>query len=444
MEVLDSRGNPTVQTTVWAGDKSATASVPSGASTGVHEALELRDGDKNRYGGKGVLKACKNVNGKIFEAIKGISAGNQQKIDETMLELDGTANKAKLGANAILSVSLAAARLAAKCQKMELYEYLRQVYLQNDQTPTLTLPQGGREIKKGDLPQRGREMKEVLSQREREEYRLPTPFFNVINGGVHADSGLDVQEFFLIPLEGNFSNKLRMAAEVFHALKSQLASRGFATSVGDEGGFAPKLSSNEEAFKQLETVIKSAKYKLGTDFALGLDAASSEFFNEKKGVYEFKASKIIATPSNVYQVYKKWLAKYPLMAIEDGCAQDDFLGWKFLTQNLGDKTLLIGDDIFVTNPVRIQMGITQKIANAVLIKVNQIGTLTETIEAIKLSQKNNYKIVISHRSGETCDSFIADLAVATNADYIKTGAPSRGERLAKYNRLLEIENQLGK
>jgi enolase len=407
LEVLDSRGNPTVQTTIWAGDKSATASVPSGASTGVHEALELRDGDIKRYGGKGVLKACKNVNEKIFKSIKGISAADQEKIDRTMLELDGTANKAKLGANAILSVSLAAARLAAKSQKKELYQYLANLY--------------GYEIK-----------------------HLPTPFFNVINGGVHADSGLDIQEFFLIPLLGNFANKLRMAAEVFHALKSQLASKGFATSVGDEGGFAPKLSSNEDAFKQLETVIKSAKYKLGTDFALGLDAASSEFFNEKKGVYEFKASKIIATPSNVYQVYKKWLAKYPLMVIEDGCAQDDFLGWKFLTQNLGDKTLLIGDDIFVTNPARIQMGITQKIANAVLIKVNQIGTLTETIEAIKLSQKNNYKIVISHRSGETCDSFIADLAVATNADYIKTGAPSRGERLAKYNRLLEIENQLDK
>ncbi len=407
LEVLDSRGNPTVQTTVWAGETSATASVPSGASTGIHEALELRDGDKHRYGGKGVLKACKNVKDKIFKAVKGVSVSDQQKIDETMLELDGTDNKVKLGANAILSVSLASARLAAKCQKLELFEYLAGIY--------------GYQVK-----------------------GLPTPFFNVINGGVHADSGLDLQEFFLIPLKGNFANKLRISAEVFHTLKSILRSKGLATSVGDEGGFAPKLSSNEDAFRQLEAAIKSAKYKLGTDFALGLDAASSEFFNEKKGVYEFKASKISATPSNVYQVYKKWLARYPLLAIEDGCAQDDFLGWKFLTQNLGDKTLLIGDDIFVTNPVRIQMGITQKIANAVLIKVNQIGTLTETIAAIKLSQKNKYKVVISHRSGETSDPFIADLAVAINAEYLKSGAPCRGERLAKYNRLLEIEDLLSK
>jgi enolase len=334
-----------------------------------------------------------------------LSCGEQQKIDEAMIELDGTANKAKLGANAILSVSLACARLAAKCRKMELFEYLAELY--------------GYQIK-----------------------GLPTPFFNVINGGVHADSGLDVQEFFLIPLKGDFANKLRMGAEVYHSLKSQLSSRGFSTSVGDEGGFAPKLSMNEDAFKQLEAAIKSAKYKLGADFALGLDAASSEFFNEKKGIYEFKAGKMSATSANIYQVYKKWLAKYPLLAIEDGCAQDDLLGWKFLTQNLGDKTLLIGDDIFVTNPVRIQMGITQKIANAVLIKVNQIGTLTETIAAIKLSQKNKYKIVISHRSGETSDDFIADLAVAVNAEYIKSGAPCRGERLAKYNRLLEIEKSL--
>jgi enolase len=405
LEVLDSRGNPTVETTLWAGDISAKASVPSGASTGVHEALELRDGDKHRYGGKGVLKACRNVNEKIFKAVKGLSCGEQQKIDEAMIELDGTANKAKLGANAILSVSLACARLAAKCRKMELFEYLAELY--------------GYQIK-----------------------GLPTPFFNVINGGVHADSGLDVQEFFLIPLKGDFANKLRMGAEVYHSLKSQLSSRGFSTSVGDEGGFAPKLSMNEDAFKQLEAAIKSAKYKLGADFALGLDAASSEFFNEKKGIYEFKAGKMSATSANIYQVYKKWLAKYPLLAIEDGCAQDDLLGWKFLTQNLGDKTLLIGDDIFVTNPVRIQMGITQKIANAVLIKVNQIGTLTETIAAIKLSQKNKYKIVISHRSGETSDDFIADLAVAVNAEYIKSGAPCRGERLAKYNRLLEIEKSL--
>ncbi len=406
MEVLDSRGNPTIQTTVWAGDICAKASVPSGASTGVHEALELRDGDPKRYGGKGVLKACKNVNEKIAKAIKGISADHQEEIDNKMLALDGTENKAKLGANAILSVSLAVARLASKVGKMELFSYLGNKY--------------------------GYEPK-----------ALPTPFFNVINGGVHADSGLDIQEFFIIPLKGNFATKLRMGAEVFHTLKSQLAKQGLTVAVGDEGGFAPKLvGGNETALKQLEQAIKSAKYILGKDFALGMDAAASEFFDAKKGTYEFKSSKLSVKSSGVYQVYKKWLGKYPLLAIEDGCAEDDFLGWKFLTQNLGEKTLLIGDDLFVTNPIRIQMGITQKIANAVLIKVNQIGTLTETMAAIKLAQKNKYKVVISHRSGETCDSFIADLAVAVGAEYIKTGAPSRGERLAKYNRLLEIEQML--
>jgi enolase len=405
IEILDSRGNPTVQTTIWAGDVKATASVPSGASTGVHEALELRDGDKKRYGGKGVLKACKNVNEKIFKALQGMSVSEQEKVDQVMLDLDGTENKSKLGANAILSVSLAAARLAAKLHNQELYEYLAKTY--------------GYEVK-----------------------QLPIPFFNIINGGKHADSGLDIQEFFIIPLKGTFSNRLRMATEVFHTLKEQLASKKLTTAVGDEGGFAPKLSSNEEALKQLEQAIKTAKYKFGTDFAMGMDAAASEFFDAKKGTYEFKASKISIKSSSVYQVYKKWLSKYPLIAIEDGCAEDDFLGWKFMTQELGSKTLLVGDDLFVTNPKRIQMGITQKIANAVLIKLNQIGTLTETLAAIKLAQKNNYKVVISHRSGETSDTFIADLAVGVNAEYIKTGAPSRGERVAKYNRLLEIENNL--
>lgn len=410
MEILDSRGNPTVQTTVWAGDVSATASVPSGASTGAHEAVELRDGDKKRYGGKGVLKACKNVNDKIFKAVKGMLVGDQEKLDRAMIELDGTDNKRKLGANAILSVSLATARLAAKFHNQELYEYLRFVY----------------------------------GQAEGLHYRLPTPLFNVINGGAHADSGFDIQEFFIIPLVGNFANKLRMGAEIFYTLKSQLASRGLTTSVGDEGGFAPRLESNEAVFKELDKAVKLAKYKLGKDVVLGMDAAASEFFNQQKGSYELKASKISAKPSSIYQVYKKWLAKYPIAIIEDGCAEDDFLGWKFLTQNLRDKVLLVGDDLFVTNPLRIQMGITQKLANAVLIKVNQIGTLTETLQAIKLAQKNKYKVVISHRSGETTDPFIADLAVATNADYIKAGAPSRGERLAKYNRLLEIETQLDK
>jgi enolase len=358
---------------------------------------------KKRYGGMGVLKACRNVNDKIFKVIKGISADKQEEIDRAMLELDGTDNKRKLGANAILSVSLACARLAAKLHHKELFSYLAQVY--------------------GYTPK-----------------ALPTPFFNVINGGKHADSGLDIQEFFIIPQKGNFAAKLRAGSEIFHQLKSQLAKKGFTVSVGDEGGFAPKLAGNEEALKQLSQAVAEAGYKLGKDVSLGMDAASSEFFDDKKGEYQLKSSKLSAKPSNIYQIYKKWLSKYPLMAIEDGCAEDDFLGWKFLTQNLGGQTLLIGDDLFVTNPVRIQMGITQKIANAVLIKVNQIGTLTETLAAIKLAQKNKYKIVISHRSGETSDSFIADLAVAVGAEYIKAGAPSRGERVAKYNRLLEIEN----
>lgn len=402
LEVLDSRGYPTVKTTVWAGEASASASVPSGASTGVHEALELRDGDRDRFAGKGVLKACKNVNNKIAKVVVGLKPEDQEVVDKAMLELDGTENKSKLGANAILSVSLAVARLASKLQKLELFEYLGKKY-------------------------------------EYEKKTLPTPFFNVINGGAHADSGLDIQEFFIVPLKGNFATKLRMGAEVFHVLKNQLAAKGLTTAVGDEGGFAPKLASNEEALKQLEIAIKSSGYKLGADFALGMDAASSEFFDSKKGTYELKASKISAKPSNIYQTYKKWMSKYPIIAIEDGCAEDDFLGWKFLTQHLGNQTLLVGDDLFVTNPVRIQMGITQKIANAVLIKVNQIGSLTETIAAIKLAQKNNYKIVISHRSGETNDDFIADLAVAVNAEYAKMGSLCRGERMAKHNRLLEIE-----
>jgi enolase len=419
LEVLDSRGNPTVQTTVWAGETSATASVPSGASTGVHEALELRDGDKKRYGGKGVLKACRNVEEKIFKAVKGISAGDQEKIDQTMIDLDGTDNKAKLGANAILSVSLASARLAAKCQKMELYEYLREVYLSDDKTPTLTLPQGGRET-----------------------YSLPTPLFNVINGGAHADSGLDIQEYFIIPQKGNFATKLRMGAEVYHALKAHLAAKGLTVAVGDEGGFAPKLKSNEEPFKYLENAMKTAGYKFGVDFRMGVDVASSEFYDKKSGQYVMKASKEKFSSAAMWKFYKKWLDKYHLEILEDACEQDDFLGWKLLMQNLGTATTVVGDDLFCTNINRLHLGVQQSLANGIIIKVNQIGTLTETLKTIKLAQKNKYKIVISHRSGETSDNFIADLAVAVNADYIKSGAPCRGERLAKYNRLLEIENRI--
>lgn len=416
-EILDSRGNPTVETTIWAGDISAKASVPSGASTGVHEALELRDGDKKRYGGKGVLKACKNVNTRIFKAIKGINVLQQQVLDEVMLKLDKTANKSKLGANAILSVSLANARLAAKIQGSELYEYLRALYLKQTENSNYE-----------SIP--------------KQKYALPTPLLNVINGGVHADSGLDIQEYFIIPHAKKFSDQLEMGTAVYYKLKKNLSDQGFSTGVGDEGGFAPKLALNEDALKQLEAAVKNCGYTFGKDFYLGMDAASSEFFDKSKNSYLIKDAKTSLKPASIYQFYKKWIDKYQLNVLEDGCAEDDFLGWKFLTQNLGKETLLVGDDLFVTNLKRIQMGINQKIANAVLIKVNQIGTLSETLSAVSLARAHNYKIVVSHRSGETSDDFISDLAVAVNAEYIKAGAPCRGERLAKYNRLLEIEEQI--
>ena len=404
-EILDSRGNPTVETTVWAGKLSAKAAVPSGASTGIHEALELRDNDKRRYGGKGVLKACGNVNSAIFMAVKGMPVQSQEKIDGKMLRLDNTKNKSKLGANAILSVSLAVVRLASKAVGKELFEYLAGKYGYRAKT-------------------------------------LPTPLFNVINGGKHADSGLDIQEFFIIPQRGSFATKFRMGAEVFHSLKSSLAKQKLTTAVGDEGGFAPKLKSNDEAFRQLETAIKLAGYRVGKDIALGIDAAASEFFDTKKKKYILSASGKTYPPESVYLLYQSWIKKYRLSVIEDACAEDDFEGWKKLTAVLNKKAVLVGDDLFVTDPGRIDYGIAQNIANAVLIKVNQIGTLTETLKAIKLSQKNKYKIVVSHRSGETPDDFIADLAVGVNAEYIKTGAPSRGERVAKYNRLMEIEEKI--
>lgn len=413
-EILDSRGNPTIETQVWAGEISAKASVPSGASTGVHEALELRDGNpsaglgtsgKNRYQGKGVLKACQNVNIKIFKALKGKSVDDQAKIDQIMLELDGTANKSNLGANAILSVSLAAARVAAKLQNKELFRHLASIY---------------------NYKVKG----------------LPTPLFNVINGGKHADSGLDVQEFFIIPQQGSFATKLRKATEVFQTLKSQLTKQKLSTGVGDEGGFAPHLGSNEKGLTELAKAVAAAGYKLGKNFKLGLDAAASEFYDPASKQYKLTASGKSYSSENIYKLYEPWVKKYHIEIIEDGCAEDDFPAWKKLTAELGGKVILVGDDIFVTNPKRIQLGISQNIANAVLIKVNQIGTLSETIAAIKLAQKHKYKIVISHRSGETCDSFIADLAVATNAEFIKAGAPSRGERVCKYNRLMEIEEIL--
>lgn len=403
--MLDSRGNPTVQARVWSGDASAIASVPSGASTGVHEALELRDGDRKRYGGKGVLKACKNVEDRIFKALKGVSAADQEKVDQTMIELDGTDNKSKLGANAILSVSLATARLAAKIQKLELFQYLADKYGYQPKT-------------------------------------LPAPLFNVINGGAHADSGLDIQEYFIIPQKGNFATKLRMGTEVYHQLKSQLAAKGLTVAVGDEGGFAPKLKSNEEPFRFLEAAMKAAGYKFGIDFRMGVDVASSEFYDKKTAQYVMKASKERFSSAGMWKFYKKWIEKYNLEILEDACEQDDFIGWKLLMQNLEGKTTVVGDDLFCTNVNRLQLGVQQNLANGIIIKVNQIGTLTETLQTIKLAQKNNFKVILSHRSGETTEDFMADLAVAVNAEYLKSGAPCRGERLAKYNRLLEIENHL--
>ncbi len=404
-EILDSRGNPTIETTIWAGAISGSASVPSGASTGTHEAVELRDGDKRRYLGLGVRKACKNVTGTIFHAVKGMDCRDQQKIDQAMLALDGTINKSKLGANAILSVSLAAMRLSAEMQQKPLYKTIAQHYNYKPRA-------------------------------------LPVPLFNVINGGVHADSGLDIQEYFLIPQRGTFAERLRQGSEVYHTLKKILASDGYSVGLGDEGGFAPHLGANEQALKYLSRAIKQAGYKVKTDFRLGIDAAASEFFNSEREVYKMKASRLNYKPASIYKLYQKWVKDYGLQIIEDGCAEEDFLGWQLLTKHLGKQTLLVGDDLFVTDTARIQNGVINGIANAALIKVNQIGTLTETIAAIKMAQSNNYEIVISHRSGETTDSFIADLAVAVNAKYIKAGAPARGERLAKYNRLVEIEQNL--
>jgi len=404
-EILDSRGNPTVETTVWAGGVSATASVPSGASTGSHEAIELRDRDPKRYQGLGVFKACQQVNRTIFPAVKGLNPKQQEVIDSLMIDLDGTPNKAKLGANAILSVSLACARLAAKLEGQELYQYLANHY--------------GYEIK-----------------------HMPVPLFNVINGGRHAASGLDIQEYFLIPQRGKFVERLRQAAEVYQVLKKNLQKQGFGTDVGDEGGFAPHLPTNQKGLAELAKAVKDTGYRLGKDFRLGVDAAASEFYNVKKESYRLNASQITYKPNNIYQLYEHWVNEYHLQIIEDGCSEDDFSGWQLLTQHLGSKAILVGDDLFVTNTERIQNGIIHGIANAVLIKPNQIGTLTETIAAINLAQQNNYRVVISHRSGETLDSFIADLAVAVNADFIKAGAPARGERLAKYNRLAQIEQQL--
>ncbi len=409
-EILDSRGNPTVEARVFLSNGlSAKASVPSGASTGIHEARELRDGDKKRYRGLGVLKAVKNINGPIVKTLVGKNVLEQEKIDKQMIDLDGTKNKKKLGANAILAVSIAVARAGALSQGQELYEYLADVYNFN-----------------------------------KNNFKLPTPSFNILNGGRHADNNLDFQEFMIVPniRIKKFSEKVRMGSEIFHELAKVLKEKYLNTNVGNEGGYAPNISSSIEVFDYIVLAAKRAGYEVGLDVFLGVDAGSSEFYDSKKKKYIFSVDQAKLNAYDLITLYHEWFQKYKIMFIEDGLAEDDWSNWKILTKELGSKVILIGDDLFVTNKDRLTMGIKNKSANAILIKPNQVGSISETMATIKLAQKNNYKIMISHRSGETCDDFIADLAVAVSADFIKSGSLSRGERLAKYNRLSEIEEKL--
>jgi enolase len=404
MEILDSRGNPTVRCWVFLENGSwGVASVPSGASTGTHEALELRDGDPRRYLGKGVMKAIRNIEEIIAPAISGLDALNQEALDQRLLELDGTANKSRLGANAILSVSLATAVAAARAQNKPLYEALC----------------------------------------FRPQYRLPVPMINILNGGFHADNNLNIQEFLIVPAgAATFAEAIRMAAEVFHHLKKILKSKGYSTAVGDEGGFAPHLKEDEEALALIAESIEAAGYRLAEDIYLALDVAASELYEE--GQYVFKKSDgSRRSVEEMISFYKKLKDRYKLISLEDGLAEDDWEGWKKLTQEMGQSLQLVGDDIFVTNLERFRRGLKEKIGNSILIKPNQIGTLTETIRTIEEAQKNGYGTVISHRSGETEDTFIADLSVAFDCLQIKTGSLSRSERIAKYNRLLEIESELG-
>lgn len=404
-QVLDSRGFPTVEADVWVDDGSfGRALVPSGASTGQYEALELRDNDPSRYLGKGVLKAVSNVNERIAPLFIGTDPARQEELDMMMLTLDGTPNKANLGANAILSVSLAIARAAASSKQMSLFRYLGQ----------------GKGV------------------------TLPIPLMNVINGGAHADNNLDVQEFMIVPHGADtFSNAIRMGCEVFHHLKKLLKGTGHITAVGDEGGFAPKLQSHEEAMELLVRAIESAGYKAGSQISLALDVAASEFYED--GNYVFKKSdRSRKTSDEIIRMYETWLSKFPIFSIEDGMGENDWDGWKALTVALGKKVQLVGDDLFVTNTKKLKEGIEKKIANSILIKVNQIGTLTETLQTMRMASEAHYTNIVSHRSGETEDSTIADLAVATNCGQIKTGSASRSDRMAKYNQLLRIEEELGK
>jgi enolase len=408
-EILDSRGNPTLNVTVILKNGSrGSASVPSGASTGIHEALELRDGDKNRYRGKGVLKAVKNVNTKINKELHGMDVMDLKRLDDAMRILDGTVNKHKLGANAILGVSMAAAHAGARRAKKPLYKHLREMY----------------------------EIKE-------KKFTLPTPLMNVFNGGSHADTNLDMQEFIVIPHAfKTFSRKLQAGTEIFHALGDVLRKDGLDTDVGNEGGYAPNVGKTEQALQYLMKAIRKAKYKPGKQIGLGIDVAASEFYDPKTKKYILKTDRRKLTATQMIDLMEEWSKKYPMISIEDPLDQDAWEDWVEYTRRLGKKQMVIGDDFYVTNPERIAKGIEMKATNAILIKMNQIGTMSETMEAIRLGKENKQKIVISHRSGETADTTLADLAVAVNAEYVKTGAPSRSERLAKYNRLLEIEEEL--
>ena len=405
-QILDSRGNPTIEVDVLTDEGAlGRAAVPSGASTGIHEAVELRDDDKKIYGGKGVLKAVKNVNAAIAPALLGYDVADQTGIDELMIQLDGTANKGKLGANAILAVSMAVAKAAAEEAALPLYRYI-----------------GGTNAK-----------------------TLPIPMMNILNGGAHADNKIDFQEFMVMPLgASSFSEGLRWGVEIFHALKSVLKKKGYSTNVGDEGGFAPNIQSNEEAIETVLTAIGAAGFKTGSQIKIAMDAANSELWNSKKKKYVFhKSSGKEMSSEQLVKYWAGWVKQYPICSIEDGMAEDDWAGWKMLTEAVGDKCQLVGDDLFVTNVIRLQQGIDKGIGNALLVKVNQIGTITETINAVTMAQHNGYNTIMSHRSGETEDTTIADLAVALNCGQIKTGSASRTDRMAKYNQLIRIEELLG-
>lgn len=403
-EILDSRGNPTVavRATTQAG-VTAEAMVPSGASTGAHEALELRDGNQRRYGGKGVLKAVRNVNTTLAKVVIGQDGRDQIKVDERMIKLDGTMNKSRLGANAILGVSLAVARVTAATLNQPLYKHLR-----------------------ASFPYKYT------------GWKLPTPMMNIVNGGRHADNGLSIQEFMVVPQANRFSERVRIGAEVFHALHDILKAQGMSTGVGDEGGFAPVLTKNSEALDLMSLAVKKAGYRLGKDVKFAMDPAASEFY--KKSVYTFDGKKIGGY--QLTQIYRRWSKKYPILSIEDGLAEDDWQEWVLHTKELGQNMMIVGDDLFVTSESRLKIGIDRHVANAILIKLNQVGSLTETMNTIHTAREAGYKVVISHRSGETEDTTIADLAVAVNAEYIKTGSLSRSERISKYNRLMAIEEEL--